>query len=908
MNLASKKDDFKPPSWSTRFLNWFLKPSYYEDIQGDLEEEFQLQVNKKSINSARAWYNWQIIRLFKPSMMKKPDPAVQVENSTTMFKNYLKIGWRNLLKYKSATIINLIGLSTGLSAFILIALFVRDELSYDRHFAGVEDIYRVTVKNYDRSGSMSRHWAYASAGHAERLKADYSAIEAAVRFYMYVYPDITVGEKEHPAEPVIFCDDDVFKVFDFPFIIGDAETAFVDIFSLVLTESTAVELFGTDWRTKQILGEVVTLTGDGRDAAFKVTGVIEDMPDQQHFHMEYLAPLRFLENIFDEETLQNVGGNYNWLTYVRTSPNTNEEVLAAEINEEFWNKYVGVFENGTVEAKDFYDFVFQPITDIHLKSRLEGEVETNGSMEQVTIFSIIGLLILLVACVNYMNLATSHYTRRMKEVGVRKVVGAQKSALIKQFLTESFLIILISFPLAIGLATWALPPLNDFMDKTLVLSLTDFDLLFALLGLLMLVSLIAGLYPSFFLSRINLVQALKGEQVARSRRFSFRSVLVSFQYVVTIGLIFAILVIEGQLSYVNEADPGYKKDYVVDLSINRGMQNLETFKRELKSHPGVLEVGGTTRIPTGRLLDSWGNAGIEMNDSIMRTNFRLPAIMVDEDFLSAFEIPLIAGEPFSQDQDVWSDSVGYYIINRKAAEAMGYQNPADIIGKRMTYGVFNGREEDGQTFRVGRVQGVTEDFHFESMHTDIEPMLMVKSKYYLRRFAIKVSPNNLQATLAHIESAWADFEPKYTIEYRFVDERFEEQYRAEQRLSTMIQAFTLVAVLICALGVLGMVGFVVETKWKEIGIRKVLGASSSKILYLVSNQFLILIGIAALISLPFGYWLMSGWLDGFVYRTNIGVVALSLPLILTVFITGIVISYQTLKATTVNPVECLKDE
>ena len=603
--IDKRKDS--PPSWSTRFLSWFLKEDYYEDIQGDLEEEYKLLIQSKGLKKARRWYSWQIIKLFRPEMAKKIETQHSIEKETTMFKNYLKIGLRNLWKYKSGTVINVIGLSTGIAAFLLIALFVRDELSYDKHFEDADQIHRVTVKNYSRSGELNRHWAFASAGHAERLKTDYPEIAYAAHFFPWAFPDLQFEGKKFPGQQVIFAGDDVFDIFSFKFLVGSPENAFEDVFSLVLTEHTAIRIFGNDWKDANIIGKQVTLSRDGDEAPFKVTGVIEDMPDQQHFHFDYLAPVRFLANFFSEDALNNVGGNYNWLTYIKLTPNADVPALTKKANSEFWDKYIGEFEAG-VYARNFYDFEFQPMLDIHLTSDLEGEYEPNGSIQQVYIFSVIGILLLLVACVNYMNLATSHYSRRMKEVGVRKVIGAFKSSLVKQFLTESILITFISLPLVILLTYWALPYLNIFIGKEMSFNLlSDIDLSISLLGVLFGVGLAAGLYPALFLSKINLVQALKGEQGVNASRWNFRSWLVTFQYAVTIGLIFSILVIENQLEFIRTSDPGYDRERIVVLDLSRNIDNLETFKTELLRHPNIESGTYSTRIPTGRLMDNWGS-------------------------------------------------------------------------------------------------------------------------------------------------------------------------------------------------------------------------------------------------------------------------------------------------------------
>lgn len=888
-----------PPSWSTKFLAWFLKEDYYEDVQGDLEEEFQLKAQGNSLVRAKRWYAWQIIRLFKPEMVKKIEAQNSIEKETTMFKNYFKIGLRNLWKYKSSTVINVIGLSTGIAAFVLIALFVKDELSYDRHHEHATDIYRVTVKNYTSDGDMSRQWAFASAGHANRLKDDYSEITHATRFFPWAFPDIKYRDQEFLGEQVIFCDPDAFDIFSFEFIEGSPETAFPDVYSLVLTRATAIKIFGTDWQEQGIIGETVTLARDGNEAPFKVTGVMEDMPDQQHFHFDYLAPIRFVEMIMGEDAANNVGGNYNWMTFIRTTPNANIPALTVKANDEFWDKYIGQFNSG-VDARDFYDFEFQPLLDIHLTSNLEGEYETNGSIEQVYIFSVIGVLLLLVACVNYMNIATSHYSRRMKEVGVRKVIGAFKSSLVKQFLSESLLVVIVSLPLAILLVTWALPYLNDFMDKKLAFNpFIQTDIFFGLIILMVVVGGLAGLYPALFLSKINLVQALKGEQSMNASKWNFRSFLVTFQYVVTIGLIFAIGVIESQMNFIRNSDPGFDRDYMVSLVLPRGDYSNETLRNELLKHSGIEKASFSSRIPTGRLADSWGSRFFK-GDSAISTNFRLPVVTVDEHFLDTYGIDILAGENFREgmETNLQEDTIvtGYYVINEEASKALGFNDPGEVIGKKLGYGPSE-----------GRIVGVMKDFHFESLYSPIVPTIFLMRDRY-RRISLKLNVDDLRGTLDHIENVYSQFDAESDPNYRFVDDLFNEQYQKEERLGSMIKVFAVIAILIGCLGLIGMVGFIIETKLKEIGVRKVLGASTGSIWMIISNRFMILIGIAFLIGLPLAYWFMSDWLESFVYRTNISVFLIVSPIIAAIVLTLLAIAYQTIKATRVNPVECLKDE
>ncbi|MFY0625257.1 MAG: FtsX-like permease family protein [Reichenbachiella sp.] len=890
-----------PPLNFSKFLNWFCKKEYIEDIQGDLIEEYHLLLDENiSVNKANNWYRKQVIRLFRPSMMKETKVQQLIEKQTTMFKNHLKIGYRNLWKYKNATVINISGLALGMAAFILISLFIQDELNYDKHHENADNIYRVTVKNFTFDGSMSRHWAFASAGHASRLKEDYSFITHAVRFFVWAYPDLQHGDLKLPSQQVVFCDNDVFDIFSFPFLIGNKEQAFQDIYSIVLTEETAIRVFGNDWKEKDILGTPVILSRDGNEGPFKVSGVIENMPEQQHFHFDYLAPIRFVESIMGEGEMNNVGGNYNWLTYLRIDPNTNMDEFHG-LSDGFFDKYMDKTQNQL--ASERYKFAFQPLKDIHLHSNLESEIETNGSIQQIYIFGIVGVLLLIVACINYMNLATSHYSRRMKEVGVRKVVGASRSSLLAQFLTESLLITLLSTPVTVVLVIFGLPYINTFMDKNLIFDvIQNIELICALLLLTLLVSAAAGMYPALFLSRINALKSLKGESTMKSSKWNFRSWLVTFQFAVAIALIFSILVIESQMQFIQNSDPGYQKEHILNLNLSRNINNVDVFKRELLSIPDVENVTMSSRIPTGRLMDNMGSKFYK-GDSLVPSNFRLPQISVDEYFLNTYDIELIAGEPFKKSQDMYIDSIGYYIINRKAAEAMGYQNPKDIIGAKLSYGPFN-----GNGLKIGNIQGVVEDFHFESMHSPIVPMVMLKTNDNFREVSLKLKSHEITKTLESIESVYAKFDPETSPSYHFIDELFDLQYQNEERLGKMIKVFTFIAIFIGCLGLIGMVGFIIETKTKEIGIRKVLGASVQNIIQIISSHFFVLIMIAFTVAIPISFWYMSDWLEAFEYRTEISLTIIFLPLVFTFIFTAFTLGYQSFKASNANPVESLKAE
>ncbi len=884
--------DHTPPKRITAFLEWFLHPDYLEDISGDLEEEYKLYSTNHKPTRSKWWYTWQVIRLCRPAMMKSWSPIEKLKITIDMFKNYIKIGLRNIWKFKTSAAINLIGLSTGLASFILIALFVMDELSYDQHHIHKDNIYRVTVKNYNNDGELSRHWAFASAGHAPRIKEDFPEVTHATRFFPWAFPDVLIGDARFPQEQVVFTDPDVFDIFTIPFIIGSPENAFKNPKSIVISENAAIKLYGNNWKDLDLLSKTVKLESRGQSLLFNLTGVYENMPDQQHFHFDYLAPFEIFAAIAGDETINNVNGNYNYLTYVRTVDGTEPKSMEARSNE-FFDKYIEPFRGRN--ASEFYDFVFQPLTSIHLQSNIQGEIENNGSLQQVFIFSIVGILVLVVACINYMNLATAKYTRRMKEIGVRKVVGANKQSLFTQFITESFLITFLSLIIGLILVYLALPYLNDFVDKSLTFGFFQDIQLIALLTLVMItVGLLAGFYPAIYLSSKNTITSLKGESAQTYKRFNFRSALVTFQYVVAVGLIFALTVVNTQISYIFQSDPGWDKEQMLNIAAFRLGDKAQIFKNELLAHPNIEKATVSSRIPSGTLADSQG-AMFFQGDSAQPLAFRLPYIRVDEDFISTFDLKLVAGKDFESYMD--NDSTGYYIVNEAAALAMGYENPEELVGQKLRYGGVD-----------GQIYGVVKDFHFESVHTPIKPMVLTKTNRSLYRITIKVKPENMQETLQYVETKWGEVDPVNTVSYRFLDESFEQQYKAEERLSTLFKVLTGLVILISCLGMLGMVSFIIERKTKEIGIRKVLGASLQNLIWLISQNFLFPIILAAIIALPLGFWLMNNWLEQFAYQFRYDLLIFLSPILIIATITLLTISYRALKAALINPVDCLRDE
>jgi len=439
---------------------------------------------------------------------------------------------------------------------------------------------------------------------------------------------------------------------------------------------------------------------------------------------------------------------------------------------------------------------------------------------------------------------------------------------------------------------WSLPYLNDFTSKTLDFHpLIEPTLFFGVLILLIIVGVFAGLYPALFLSSINTVKALKGEKVVRASKFNFRHVLITFQYAVTIALIFALTVIESQMQYIRTTDAGFDRTNILSLKISRHFSNLETFKKEILYNPSIMLGSYSRRIPTGRLLDN-SDSKFFKGDSALSTSFRLPSVAVDLDFLSTYDIQLLAGENFRKGMENImaedSTTVGYYILNQVAAAKLGFNKPNQIIGKKLSY-----------SSTKGLIIGVMEDFHFKSMHTSISPMLLLYEKKY-RILSLKIKPEKISNTLSHIEENLAKYDPENNTDNRFVDELFENQYQNEERLASMIKVFAVIAIIISCLGLIGMIGFEIATKLKELGIRKAMGASIQQIWFLVTKKFLYLILISFAFALPLSYYFMSNWLEKFVQRTTLGLVIIFTPLLLTLIITIITTSYQSINQSIID--------
>lgn len=812
----------------------------------------------------------------------------------TMLKNYLRSAWRNITRHKFISFINIFGLTVGLTCCLLIIAYIINEMSYDRYNVNADRTYRVTRIFYSRNGEENLHLSAVAPPFGPLLQTTFPDIQKVTRVLPNGTTIMRYNDKLFDEKNGFFADENFFKVFTVNVDEGDKKNGLSDPYSVMLTPEIAKKYFGSD----DPVGKEIIL--DNTKHAFKVTGIFEPFPPNAHMHPNILMSFNTLKDpsMYGEKQLETNFGNNAFYTYLLMPKGYNMDLIRRQLNN-FLDNYVhlpGMPPN--IKTHQATRLTIQKLTDIHLYSHLDDELEPNGDIKRVYIFSVIALFILLIACINYMNLSTARSALRAKEIGVRKVIGAQRHEIIRQFLGESVLITWVALLLAAGLTWLLLPYVNRIANLSLSFSsLLQFKVLIGILLLPFVVGLISGIYPAVFMSSFRPVQVLKGVLKVGSGNISFRKVLVVVQFSVSIILIVATTVVFRQLRYIENKSLGFNKDFILTTAYSGSLtKQFDSFRQELLRNPAVKDVGRSSRIPSGRLLDDQGAQVIEGGKSVP-TQIELKYITTDFNFVPTYGMTMAAGRNFSRS---FPTDTANYIINQTAVQQLGWKTDQNAIGKDLIYGGTK-----------GKVIGVVHDFHFESLHQAIIPMIFLlpppNSGYY-NSISIKIDGRNVQSAINSIADVWRRYLPDVPFDFTFLDQRFQKLYTAEQMESQLVSIFSCLAIFIACLGLFGLSAFTISQRVKEIGIRKVLGASVSQIVMELSKNFLMLVAVAAVVALPVSWLLMHNWLKDFASRIDISWWILALAGIIALIIAFATISFQAVKAALANPVRSLRSE
>lgn len=792
-----------------------------------------------------------------------------------MIKNYLLVAFRNLWRHKGFSFLNILGLTIGMSSCFLIFLYVTFELSYDHFHSKVDRIYNIVTDINNPSEVL--HFGVAAPAMPVAAKNDFPEIEKQVRFSP---GNILVrrGEIKIQEENMAFADSTFFEIFDFPLLKGDPVTALKGPLTVVLSETAAKKYFGS----ADPMGQRLTVFGNSQLAT--VTGIMKDMPENTELKTDMLMSMY---NGPNDSTRDKNWGGFGVMAYFLVKPHTNPQALQNKFPA-FLVNHIGKFMK---ENNQTYTYFLEPLKDVYLKST-PGNAQ--GSLTNIYVFSIIGVFILLIAGINFVNLATARSTERAREVGIRKVIGAERRQLTVQFLGESVILCLIAFVLSVGATAALLPGFNFLAGKTISTGIFHHPGYIVTLLLISLgIGLLAGIYPALVLSGFQPIIVLKGRFATGARGLLLRKGLVIAQFTISIGLIAATLLAGFQLNYMRQQELGFSKEQELVLDTH-GDDHKDALKLEISKLPGVVSTAMSSSTPGSGAMNAYS---IIQNQKGEMQVCAPDLFFVDFEFIPQFEMKVVAGRTFSR--AFGADTTQSMVLNERATKMLGYPKPQDAIGRNFD-----------QWGRKGKIIGVVRDFHYQGLQQEIRPLSLRIEPGGCSILSVKVSTSNLKTTIGAIEKAWHTIIPNRPFSYSFVDEMFDRQYRAEDRFGKLFLYFAVLAISISCLGLLGLASYSTMQRTKEIGVRKVMGASVTGIVGLLSKDFLVLVGIAFVVATPLSFWLMRRWLNGFASRIDIfsawwifllaGVGALAIALF--------TISFQAIKAALANPVTSLRSE
>jgi putative ABC transport system permease protein len=803
-----------------------------------------------------------------------------------MLKNYLKTAWRNIRKNKLFSFINILGLSIGIALCFTIMLYVQDELSYDKFNKNADNIARIVFHANINGGEINECIVMAPV--AQAMKKDFPEVQDATRIVSFGSPKITYRDKAFKDDRFALVDPNFFSIFTLPLIEGDPRTALLQPHTVVITKSTAEKYFGKE----DAIGKVLSLNNN--TDSYQVTGVMEDVPANSHFHFDLFGSMTGLEQARSDSWM---GGNF--YTYLLVRPGTDYKKMQARFPA-MVAKYMGpqIKQQMGLSLAQFrtkgnsLGFALQPLPSIHLSSHTNNEFEPGGNAMYVYIFGGIAIFMLIVACINFINLSTAGASKRAKEVGVRKVAGSRRLQLVGQFLSESILISLIALIIAIALVKLALPAFNEIAGKQLSLSTRP---LLAFIALGLLVGAVAGVYPAFYLSSFKPVAVLKGKLTGNNKSFGLRSGLVVFQFFISVGLIIGTIVVYHQMQFIQNKNLGYDKNQLIVISNSYLLgKNEHVFEQEMLQDPRVVNATMSLYKPAGPSNYNNALAYPQGNDNLIVDGVDFH---VDERYIPTLGMQMIAGRNFSR--DFATDSSGI-ILNETAVQALGWNN-GNATGKTVV------RQNSGKGTNVPfHVIGVVKNFNFKSLHETISPLFMTLQPEGGLIFKIKTA--GISGLLAAMKKQWDDYKTDEPFTYNFLDDLYNKTYSVEQKTGSILSIFSVLTIFVACLGLFGLATYTAEQRTKEIGIRKVLGASAGQVAQMLSKEFVKLVLIASLIAFPAAWWAMNKWLQSFAYRINISWWMFLTAAVAALLIALITVSFQAIKAAVTNPVKSLRTE
>lgn len=886
--VREHQEKISPPKWANNFLEWYCAYGLLDEIQGDLLEAFYYRQAEVGVHKAKWWFIWDVIRFFKISSFGKMSHN---SNQIAMLRNYLIVSLRNFKNHKGYSFINLSGLIVGITACLLISLHVLEEVTYDNFHPKSDQTYRVVMDMYGQ-GELKTKSAPVYAAVSPNLLTDFPEVEMSCRVLPFGDGVYSVRQEDGTLvrfneEKAVLADENFFDMFGFKLIDGDRNNVLSESSQIVLSQTAAKRYFGSD----NPIGKSIFWRGRNE---LKVTGVFEDFPENSHMQFEMISSLKSWGGY--EDFVTNWGW-YDFYTFVKTSKGVSQSALDAKLA-----VYLDGKKAEAYEANNIREVLWsQKVGNIHLESvGLSWDMGENGGGQQIYFLAIIALIILLIAWVNYVNLATARAIKRAKEVGIRKVVGAQKGHLIIQFLVESFLYNILAVLVSVVIVLLVLPAINAGMDLSLNRQLIWGPQI--LLGLAVLISfgtLASGLYPAIILTSFKPVKVLKGHVYQNRKKVGFRQILVVFQFTASITLILGTFLVIKQLRYMQAQDLGLNMEQTLVLrspssgtSTDDLANRIDLFRTGLVSMP---EVGGFSLASNVPGVENFGISGFTSKHfpTELRDCYR---VRIDDEFMNFFEVDVLAGRSFSADMATDTAAV---VMNEVALKHLGFNSPEEAIGEKVN--------PTGNA--PWTIVGIVSNYHQATLKDELDPVLF----FYNRRtsgnyIAVKLNSQDYSQSMKKIEASWDQVYPDNPFDYFFLDEYFNKQYKSDEQFNAVFIGFAGLAIFVACLGLFGLISFTAEQAKKEIGIRKVLGASASKLVLLLAKDYARLITVAMVLAFPLGYFLMREWLNGFAYQTNIGVEIFIFGGVLISIVAFVTVSFKSFSAANGNPVNALRDE